>query len=77
MRRTLLTSALLACVALVACGEKPQTSTARKADAPAYSGTVAATFAAPGWKPGDAASWEQALKKRSQGQNEYVRGSTP
>ena len=61
-----------ACVALAACGEKPQTAATRKADAAPSTGAVAA-YTAPGWKPGDATSWEAQMKKRSDGQNEYTR----
>jgi hypothetical protein len=60
------------CLALAACGEKPQTASARKADTKASDGPGGA-YTAPGWKPGDAASWEQQMRTRSQGQNEYSR----
>ena len=63
---------LLAAAALVACGEKPQTLGASKSDVPAYKGT-GSNFTAPGWKPGDAGSWEQQLKTRGQAQNDYVK----
>ena len=63
---------LLTCTLLLGCGEKAQTVTARKADAAPYEGAVAA-FTAPGWKPGDATSWEAQMKKRAEGQNEYSR----
>ncbi len=63
---------VIACVLLSACGEKAQTASARKADAPPSEGAVAA-FMAPGWKPGDATSWEAQMKKRAEGQNEYSR----
>ena len=67
------TAALVsACLALAACGEKPQTSGTRKADAAPSQGAVAA-YSAPGWKAGDATSWEAQIKKRSDGQNEYTR----
>jgi hypothetical protein len=62
----------LACWALAACGEKPQTSGTRKADVGPAQGAVAA-YTAPGWKQGDATSWEAHMKKRSEGQNEYTR----
>ena len=60
--------------ALSACTEKPQTlDSGVKLDAKAFQGTGMA-YAAPGWKQGDAASWEQQVKTRTQtGQNEYVR----
>jgi hypothetical protein len=56
---------------LVACGEKPQTL-GSKSDVPAYKGT-GSNFTAPGWKAGDATSWEQQLKTRTQGQNDYAK----
>lgn len=58
--------------ALSACGETPQTAGQRKADVQAYEGAASA-FTASGWKPGDEASWEQQMKTRAQGQNEYSR----
>lgn len=58
------------------CGEKPQAAGTRKADVAAYQGT-ANGFGVQGWKSGDAASWEQQMKTRSQGQNEYSRTSAP
>jgi hypothetical protein len=59
-------------LALAACGEKQQTASAKKPDAPAWQGTDTA-YAANGWKAGDQAAWEQQMQKRLQGQNEYVR----
>ena len=58
---------------LSGCGEKPQTSGARKADTRPY--TVATgTHTASGWKAGDAVSWESQVNTRTQnGQNEYTR----
>jgi hypothetical protein len=61
---------------LAGCGEKPQTATARKADVAPAKGGVSA-HVAPGWKAGDNTSWEQHLKKRSEGQNEYTRTGAP
>jgi len=61
---------------LVACGEKPQTLGGAKQDAAPHTGTGTAAFTAPGWKPGDQTSWEQALKARGQyGQNDYSRAN--
>ncbi len=61
--------------ALAACGEtKTADHTVRKADSPAYQG-AANPYVADGWKPGDAASWEQQMRTRAQGQNEYSRAS--
>jgi hypothetical protein len=67
---------LAAVVCVAGCGDKAQTATARKADAaPADGGGAGATaaYTAPGWKAGDATSWETHLKKRAEGQNEYTR----
>jgi len=63
-------------VLLSACGERAQTATHRKADGHAYEGTTDG-FSASGWKAGDAASWEEQMKNRAQGQNEYTRTSAP
>ena len=68
---------LAACIGLAACGEKPQTATVRKVGASAHLGANPA-YTAPGWKVGDAASWEAQLKTRAEhGQNEYSRASAP
>jgi outer membrane biogenesis lipoprotein LolB len=69
----------LATLLLAACGEKPQSS-ARKADVPSFQGTaqgVNTAYMAPGWKAGDAVAWEQQMRARSSGQNEYSRAGTP
>jgi major membrane immunogen (membrane-anchored lipoprotein) len=68
----------LAAVVLLAGCEKPQVSqqTKRKPDVAAYQGTDNA-FADTSWKRGDSAAWEEQLRKRSQGQNEYSRASQP
>ena len=63
-------------VLLAACGDKPQTASRRKADAPAHSGGQAA-YTAGSWKAGDAAAWESQMKARSQNQNEYSRDAAP
>lgn len=58
---------------LSACSEKPQSMGGVKGDVPAYQGAQNA-FVAPGWKPGDKTSWEQALKVRAQtSQNDYAK----
>jgi hypothetical protein len=63
--------AVLAVMALVACGERPQTISGGKGDASAFKGADN-PFVAPGWKQGDKTSWEQGLKARAQNtQNEY------
>lgn len=65
-------------MALVACGDKPQTlspGSASKQDAAAFTGT-GSPYVAPGWKPGDKASWEQHLKARMQtSQNDYTKAN--
>jgi hypothetical protein len=59
---------------LVGCGERAQTSVARKADSQSWQGAAPGPYAAAGWKAGDAASWEQQLRSRTlYGQNEYSR----
>ena len=66
-------AALMALVALTACGKKPQTGAAIRTDAAPYAGT-GSNFMQPGWKAGDKAAWEAQLKARQQyGQNEYTR----
>jgi len=73
---TRLSIVLVAAVMLVACTEKPQTTTARKADDKPWA-TAASAYAAAGYKGGDQAAWEQQLKSRAQGQNEYSRTAAP
>jgi hypothetical protein len=58
---------------LAACGEKPQTATARKLDVAPSQGSLVSGYTAAGWKAGDATSWETQIKKRAEGQNEYTR----
>ncbi|MDP9910206.1 hypothetical protein J2W27_002318 [Variovorax boronicumulans] len=64
---------------LAACSEKPQTNAEGvKYDAVPWSGTgtqanTGTAFTAPGWKVGDKTAWEQQIKTRSNGQNEYTR----
>ena len=65
-----------ACLLLAGCGEKAQTAGARKSDTAPSQGAVA-SFTAPGWKQGDATSWETQMKNRAQSQNEYSRSSAP
>lgn len=64
-----------AAVALSACGEKPQTATGRKSDEKAWA-NASSTYAASGFKAGDAAAWETQIKSRAQAQNEYSRTAT-
>ncbi len=65
-------AALLGAALLGGCAEKPQTAATKKSDGQAWDGAPTA-YAAPGWKGGDQATWEQQLRNRSQGQNEYSR----
>jgi hypothetical protein len=73
--RPIIAAALLS-LALGACGEKPQTidQPARRADADAWAVSQAAhpAYAAPGWKGGDKAAWEQQIRQRNQAQNDYA-----
>lgn len=75
MRRLLIVLSMA--LTAVACSEKPQAATHRKADGHAFEGSVNTEFTAPGWKPGDATSWDLQMKTRSQNQNEYSRTSAP
>ena len=65
---------LTAAVALVlsACGEAPQTTTTKKSDTQAWQASGSA-FVAGGWKEGDRGSWEEHLRSRAQGQNDYAK----
>ena len=65
-------AALLSLLMLGACAEKSQLAATKKSDGKPWEGAQNA-YVAQGWKPGDAASWEQQLKARSQNQNEYSR----
>ena len=62
----------LVALGLMACGEKPQTAGTRKADSQAWQASGSA-YVAPGWKEGDHASWEEQLRSRAQGQNDYAK----
>ncbi len=64
-------------VLLAACGERAQTASHRKSDTRAYEGAATAEFSASGWKAGDEKSWEQQIRNRAQGQNEYSRAAAP
>ena len=74
MMRT--TTALVLCgaaFALAACGEKTA-GAVKKSDVPAFQGsTGASAYMANGWKAGDQTAWEQQMRTRNQGQNEYSR----
>jgi hypothetical protein len=63
MKRILVIVTIVAAVAaLGACTERPQTlDSGVKVDTQSFQGT-GMPYAAPGWKQGDKASWEQHLK---------------
>jgi len=66
--------AVVLVLALAAC-ERAQTGpSARKPDSEPWV-SAATPFTAPGWKPGDQASWESQIRNRAAKQNEY--GSRP
>ena len=61
--------------ALAGCGERAQTAQpAKKSDAKAWEGASTVSMAG-SWKPGDQKAWEEQLRTRAQGQNEYVRSA--
>jgi hypothetical protein len=63
-------------VALSACTEKPQANGTRVVGESAYKGTGGGPYTDPGWKAGDATSWDEHMRTRTQsGQNEYVRSA--
>ena len=77
MRRLgLLALSVAAVFGLSACSDQPQSAGGVKGDVAPYQGADN-KFAAPGWKPGDKTSWEQALRARTQNtQSEYTRTGT-
>jgi hypothetical protein len=73
MKRLVLLGA--AAIALAACGEKPQTiGENSRHDTPAFQGT-GMPYQVRDWKAGERSSWEQALKTRAQGQNDYAKSN--
>lgn len=78
-RAALVSLAAVALLALGACTERVQTAepSAKRPDAKAWEAAQTRSVA-PGWKPGDQASWEAQMRSRNQAQNEYVRiGAQP
>ena len=69
--------AAVSCAALVlvlAGCEKAQTTASgaeKKADTPSWQ-VANDPYVAPGWTPGDKASWEAQLRNRAQAQNDYA-----
>ena len=74
MRHLALLSVILFAASLAACSEKPQTVSKRKVDGKPWQGAQNG-FVAPGWKPGDEASWDEQMRNRAQGQSEYSRAT--
>jgi hypothetical protein len=66
--------AVLVWGALVGCSQKPQTltQTGVPASQDPWMGANPA-FTEKDWKIGDEASWQRAIDRRAQNQNEYVR----
>ncbi|MGZ5130754.1 MAG: hypothetical protein ACXWCU_11740 [Caldimonas sp.] len=74
MTRFAAASCIALALCLAACGEKAQTTASggeKKADTPSWQ-SASSPFAAPGWTPGDRASWEAQLRNRAQAQNDYA-----
>jgi hypothetical protein len=64
----------MAAIAFAGCGEKVQTIPVggeRKADSQPWQNQDT-RFLAPGWTPGDEASWNAQMANRAQGQNDYA-----
>ena len=59
---------------LSACSEPPEVAAyvAKRPDVAPYMGADNG-FMTKGWKPGDQASWTEAINKRNQAQSEYSR----
>jgi hypothetical protein len=65
----------VAVAGLAACGDRDQTigpSNSRHADTNLWEIGTSDPSIAPGWTPGNAASWEDHLRRRTQGQNDYA-----
>ena len=78
MSRRFNAALLLAVAALLgACSEKPQGAGTARHDTPPWQGPAAGQAADAGWKAGDQAAWQEALRTRAQrGQNEYTRSTS-
>lgn len=66
----------LAAMAMIlgACGERVQTipvGAAKKSDGKAWEASNS-VYLAPGWTPGDQASWDAQLRNRAQAQNDFA-----
>ena len=76
LNEVLLAVAVAVAVAgLGGCGDRDQTigvSKSRLADSNAWDIGSGDPYVAPGWSPGDKASWEDHLRRRTQMQNDYA-----
>lgn len=72
MRRFAIVVCGVAALLVSACSERPQTATARKVDDKPWE-AASTVYAASGYKASDRAAWEQQMKSRAQGQDEYGR----
>jgi hypothetical protein len=73
MKRVVLSAAAVV-VVIAGCGEKVQTippAGERRSDTPVWQ-TKDQRFLAPGWSPGNEASWNAQMTQRAQGQNDYA-----
>jgi hypothetical protein len=76
-RTTVVLGCLCIAAALAACERSAGDSNVRKSDVPAWQGSTGASgYLANGWKASDRAAWEQQMRSRNQGQNEYARTAT-
>jgi len=74
MRPPLPAAALLAMLALSACGEREQTLAAGRHKSPDEPWRGAQNgFVVKNWAPSDKAGWETQLRQRAQTQNEYIK----
>jgi hypothetical protein len=75
MKKIIAATAIVFAILAAACSEKPQSPGGVKGDSAPYTGTGKA-YAEGNWKQGDKASWESALKVRTQaGQNDYSKAN--
>ena len=67
--------ALASALVLGGCGDRVQTigtGESRHADSNAWDVGSSDPYVASGWSPGDKASWEDHLRRRTQMQNDYA-----
>ena len=65
---------LIMILGIAACGERVQTTASgpeKKADTPGWQ-SGSSVYLAPGYTPGDRASWEAQLRNRAQAQNDFA-----